>query len=206
MNKAMKTCSNPLCGKTLPLDQFYKDRQKKDGHTSRCKECHSQHAAVYYQANTETILQQTAVYSKAHTPERRQRNNARRMANLDRFRQSSATYRLAHPERSRQLVRDSRKRHPETRRANELRRSARKRGAPICDFTADQWKAMKELYQYRCAYCGKKLQRLTQDHVTPLSKGGSHTWDNIVPACLPCNLKKYNKAPLTPVQGLLNIV
>lgn len=29
----------PICGRELPLSQFYKNRNNKDGHSSFCKEC-----------------------------------------------------------------------------------------------------------------------------------------------------------------------
>ncbi len=45
---------------------------------------------------------------------------------------------------------------------------------------------------FQCAYCGAHDQ-LTFDHVVPRSKGGRTTWDNIVAACSPCNLRKGNK-------------
>lgn len=43
--------------------------------------------------------------------------------------------------------------------------------------------------EHTCQYCGSH-KRLTLDHVIPRSKGGSHTWDNVVTACAPCNHKK----------------
>lgn len=48
---------------------------------------------------------------------------------------------------------------------------------------------------YQCQYCCKKFaeKKLTIDHVTPLSRGGLHTWDNVVAACSACNNKKGNK-------------
>ena len=54
-----------------------------------------------------------------------------------------------------------------------------------------------EHYHYTCCYCGKKLpsSELNLDHVIPRSKGGKTSWDNIVTACIPCNLKKANKLP-----------
>ena len=66
--------------------------------------------------------------------------------------------------------------------------------------------------QNTCQYCGSK-KNLTIDHVVPRSKGGLHTWDNVVIACAPCNgkkgdqllsltqmsLKRSPKAPLHPV-------
>ncbi|HEX7578773.1 MAG TPA: HNH endonuclease [Thermoanaerobaculia bacterium] len=47
----------------------------------------------------------------------------------------------------------------------------------------------------RCQYCGKRFQtsELSLDHVVPLSRGGPSTWDNVVCACLPCNVRKGNK-------------
>jgi 5-methylcytosine-specific restriction endonuclease McrA len=47
----------------------------------------------------------------------------------------------------------------------------------------------------RCQYCGDKLERseLTLDHVIPRSRGGTSTWNNIVLACIRCNLHKGDK-------------
>lgn len=48
--------------------------------------------------------------------------------------------------------------------------------------------------QHTCQYCGS-TKRLTIDHVMPRSRGGAHTWDNVVAACEPCNLKKSDRTP-----------
>ena len=49
----------------------------------------------------------------------------------------------------------------------------------------------------QCQYCGKKLPltELTLDHVVPRSQGGRATWENIVCACLPCNIRKGGRTP-----------
>ena len=49
--------------------------------------------------------------------------------------------------------------------------------------------------QNRCQYCGKKFSssELSLDHVVPISRGGKSTWENVVCACLPCNVRKGNK-------------
>jgi 5-methylcytosine-specific restriction endonuclease McrA len=44
-----------------------------------------------------------------------------------------------------------------------------------------------------CQYCGKAAENL--DHVLPRSRGGKHTWDNVVAACRRCNSKKENRLP-----------
>ncbi len=47
---------------------------------------------------------------------------------------------------------------------------------------------------YMCQYCGKRSE-LTIDHVLPRSRGGKDTWDNVVVACLRCNVTKGNRTP-----------
>ncbi|MBX3313635.1 MAG: HNH endonuclease [Actinobacteria bacterium] len=42
--------------------------------------------------------------------------------------------------------------------------------------------------EHRCQYCGDRAETL--DHVVPRSRGGTHTWDNVVAACRPCNVRK----------------
>ena len=46
---------------------------------------------------------------------------------------------------------------------------------------------------FECQYCGRPAENV--DHVVPKSKGGPHTWDNVVAACRPCNSRKENKKP-----------
>jgi 5-methylcytosine-specific restriction endonuclease McrA len=51
--------------------------------------------------------------------------------------------------------------------------------------------------RYTCQYCGRRPPRedLTIDHITPRSRGGRSTWDNVVLACLKCNVAKGNRTP-----------
>jgi 5-methylcytosine-specific restriction endonuclease McrA len=45
-----------------------------------------------------------------------------------------------------------------------------------------------------CQYCGKRSD-LTLDHVLPRSRGGGDHWENVVVACLRCNVTKGNRTP-----------
>ncbi len=49
----------------------------------------------------------------------------------------------------------------------------------------------------QCQYCGKKFptSELSLDHVKPRSQGGGSTWENIVCACVSCNVKKGGRTP-----------
>jgi 5-methylcytosine-specific restriction endonuclease McrA len=48
-----------------------------------------------------------------------------------------------------------------------------------------------------CQYCGNPFsaQELTFDHVVPRSQGGTTSWQNVVAACSPCNLRKGGRTP-----------
>lgn len=91
--------------------------------------------------------------------------------------------------------------NPDKAYAKKLRRKMRL--ANVEDtLTIEQWEGIKQRYGYRCAYCGLR-KKLTRDHVIPISKGGSNTVDNIVPACISCNCSKHTGPPPTPVQTML---
>jgi 5-methylcytosine-specific restriction endonuclease McrA len=97
--------------------------------------------------------------------------------------------------------------HPEQCAASNAEMShrwrAHKASAPLNDLTGAQWKEIKAAYGHRCVYCGRKMLKLTMDHITPLSKGGSHTVSNIVPACQSCNSAKNNRQAQRLIQPLL---
>lgn len=44
---------------------------------------------------------------------------------------------------------------------------------------------------HRCQYCGDVAENI--DHVVPRSRGGTHTWDNVVAACRSCNARKEDR-------------
>ncbi len=46
--------------------------------------------------------------------------------------------------------------------------------------------------EFTCQYCGARGD-MTFDHILPRSRGGRTTWENVVAACPPCNLRKGNK-------------
>jgi 5-methylcytosine-specific restriction endonuclease McrA len=50
---------------------------------------------------------------------------------------------------------------------------------------------------HRCQYCGKRCasSELSFDHVVPRSQGGRASWENIVCACLTCNVRKGGRTP-----------
>ena len=49
--------------------------------------------------------------------------------------------------------------------------------------------------RYTCQYCGKQTRQLTLDHIIPRYRGGQHTWENVVSACIQCNRRKAGSTP-----------
>jgi 5-methylcytosine-specific restriction endonuclease McrA len=58
-----------------------------------------------------------------------------------------------------------------------------------------------------CQYCGRHFPThlLSIDHVVPRSRGGETTWENVVCACLPCNVKKGGHTPYEARMKLVQI-
>jgi 5-methylcytosine-specific restriction endonuclease McrA len=44
---------------------------------------------------------------------------------------------------------------------------------------------------WSCQYCGAPAENL--DHIVPRSRGGEHSWENVVAACRRCNSRKENR-------------
>lgn len=75
-------------------------------------------------------------------------------------------------------------------RAKRTRRSQNYRAAG--DFDVDAWNAKLKEHNYECVMCGT-TERITIDHIIPISKGGTNHIDNLQPLCMSCNCSKGAK-------------
>ena len=115
-----------------------------------------------------------ALYYRDHREHIRATRAAWYIKHQKRLAAHHAAYRLANPE----LHYNGKKNYAHRKRAN---------GG---SFPHASWEHLKTLFGQCCAYCRQRIEKLTQDHVIPLSKGGRHFSGNIVPACQPCNSRK----------------
>lgn len=90
--------------------------------------------------------------------------------------------------------------NPDKRAASKVLSYAKRRGAigegdREGKVTAEDYAIILDVFHNCCAYCDDPLTKanLTWDHVVPLSFGGRHDVENLVPACRPCNSSKGNK-------------
>jgi len=80
---------------------------------------------------------------------------------------------------------------PEGKEANRLKKNAQKKMMRDAsgDFCKKEFSDLCDLWGNVCLSCGR-VDRLTADHIIPLSIGGDNSLRNIQPLCVFCNSKK----------------
>lgn len=168
----------PSCRRRRDNSAFAKDRTKKSGLQTLCRDC----------------LRTLRKKRRKHDQEVQRRWRSK---NADRAKELCRTYHHRH--RTKRLkvmkrwfkkngaaaVARWRAKYPAKHKAVTQRRRARKKNAPG-HFTAAEWQERCEQFGHKCAYC-RKRRKLTVHHVKALAKGGSNYISNIVPACGSCN-------------------
>lgn len=172
------------------------------------------YARLYYARHREKIIARQLRLYHATKDQRREirRERARRFYNRHWLEEAArrAKYNATHPLTAAQRAarraanREWRAVHPSYERdkyhsdpAYRLRviQKVRRREAKLAEgsLTLQQWRAILAAHGGCCAYCGGAATEM--DHVIPLSRGGRHDKDNIVPACRSCNARKHAKTP-----------
>lgn len=127
----------------------------------------------------------------------RARNPEQSKAHCRKYRRENAEKIREQKRRYYQEVRKPQDQTPHGRLKDRLKKSKRaamKHGAEAT-LTLEEWLDVCKRYDYRCAYCGRRMP-LEQDHVVAITKNGPHTKDNVVPACKHCNSSKGNRSSL----------
>ena len=179
--------------KVLARKKIYVENNKAEVHAAN-KQWRDKNK-TYIQIKQQQWHEDNKEYIKEYERKRRQDKK-------EELSQKKKAYVAAHREQVRERMRRWVKNNPDKIRAMHAKRRAHLHGAPRNDLTPQDWEDIQAAYKYRCIYCGQKA-KLTQDHITPLSKGGSHTKANVVPACRPCNTRKKDRALTIPIQPLL---
>jgi len=156
------------CKETKQTNEFFINRNTKDGLNYICRKC----AAMRRQRPEQ--IKYRAIYDH-------ERHKTKK------WKDYSLAYKKLHPkiltpeekELQRAYFREWWK-SPKGRATNILkfhkRRSIERN--LICDLTVEQWEEIKAIQDYRCAICGE-IKPLERDHIVPLSKGGAFVKENV---------------------------
>lgn len=84
------------------------------------------------------------------------------------------------------------KANPHVGQAAKRKRKALVADAGMFEVTPKDWQRIVNRHDGRCFYC-RKPGPMTMDHVIPISRGGTHSVGNLVPACASCNCRKRHR-------------
>lgn len=160
---------------------------------SNCKQCQAQKRAKFVSLNKEKILAQNRLsYSKRRISILDKKKTYHRLNKIFILRKHKLYY-SANKAMILLRIKQYRRLNPEVYRASNAKRRARLYTNQISVSTLDIQRLKRE-YNYCCAYCkapNSKDNPLQIDHKIPLSKGGTHSLRNLIPACRACNLSKF---------------
>lgn len=163
---------------------------------SNCKTCQANKRRIHVSLNKDKVLEQCRISNKRNKDKIASKKKIYHLENKEVILQTHKEYYIKNKDLILLKVEEYRKKHPEVYRASNSKRRALIAGAE-CKVSSDDIKSLKEVYNYCCAYCGCETDKdnpLHIDHMIPLSKGGQHIIDNLIPACRRCNLIKFNMA------------
>lgn len=176
LDRSGDDAENKLCSKCIerkPRTEFFRSSRNLDGSREWCKSCMKECNDADYVANREVRLEVMA--ARAATPE---------------YKANRAIWFQRHYELNR----------------HSYAAAAHKRRALIAMAHVDDGITISELrnrHGDRCAFCRQELlfeggneydqDRASMEHMTPLSRGGKHSWENVRLSCWGCNLSKNAK-------------
>jgi 5-methylcytosine-specific restriction endonuclease McrA len=186
----MKICTK--CKQEKAFECFYKDKSRKDGMKSECKDCVKEYQQsdhfkeIHRRANrrynkTDNAKKSFAKYRKSEKGKVVRLKMNKRYFKTEKGLETIRRYKKTDKFKAKQQ-RDNRK-------SKVRRRTILKN---LNEFhTEQEWQECIKRYNNRCACCYGR-EKLTRDHIIPLTKGGTDDITNIQPLCQPCNSSKNN--------------
>lgn len=191
--------------------EFSKNKSTKDGLFATCKVCKAEIDKIRYINEKDQILSKKRIYIekiKNSFPiiiseykicticklSKKQNEFGYSKSSLDKLNYNCLIcMRLNTNSPKEKLKRKNRPSLKESRKRSNHKRRAIKMNIYAEHITKEQWFGKLEEFEYCCAYCllpENIVGKLTMDHFIALANNGTHTIDNLVPACRSCNCSK----------------
>lgn len=169
-----KQCTK--CKNTFEITLFCIDKTARGGRHPWCRSCRSKKRMEWFRSHKDMHHKSYNEWYARNQPEQRQRIRLWHKENREWMRNYIKEWKILNPDKVREYhaIRDERL---------------------VGDLTLDDWREIKEKYNYTCLSC-KRIEPeilLTIDHVIPVVEGGLHTKANIQPLCRSCNSIKWRK-------------
>jgi 5-methylcytosine-specific restriction endonuclease McrA len=148
---------------------------------------------AYEERNAEKIRERRRAYQEKNAERRREHQKAYSAANPQARFKSQQKYYYANAEKILAKLKAQYAADPDKMIAKYHKRRARLKGNGG-SYTRAEIKALRVAQAGFCAYCGR-LEKLTIDHIIPVTKGGTNYIWNICLACDRCNKSKNNRTP-----------
>lgn len=216
----LKIC--PKCDEKKEVGKFYKDSSKKDGLSSWCRECVKAKSRASYAVDKDRAKAKMRAYRETHQEQISQQKRRWRETNLDharaksrewseknknRAKENHRRWRGENKERLRQAHQSWVEENIERHQANQKRwrinnphavinyNTRRRAAIGNSIITCEQWRSLMMEYGFKCFYCSETLIAANRslDHIIPLSRGGRHHVDNLIPCCRSCNSSKKDR-------------
>jgi 5-methylcytosine-specific restriction endonuclease McrA len=191
------------CGVWLPgtTEYFSKDKKGPNGLHYWCKSCTQQAGRQYKKENRKAMAEYNRRWAEIHREDR--------LAYKQRYRKENKEFIAEGKRRYREVNRDYvawdkrcyEAKNPEKGLLRRHRRRAKLKSA-LGRFDKAYLSYLYELQQGRCCWCGGAMinrllnphaprkEKFTIDHLTPIARGGSSWWWNLVLACDRCNISR----------------
>jgi 5-methylcytosine-specific restriction endonuclease McrA len=193
----LRTCTK--CESTYPNTEEFFYRNSPQQLKSRCKACCKKESADFfhksYGEDKERYVKRALNYIKNNKERIKLYEKNQYAQKSETLKEKSRAYYESNKGAVIQRVKNYRHEHREAKMYTKIKRRFNLKAAGA-EFSLEEWNLCMEYFNNECCYCNKKC-KLTQDHVVPISNGGTHHKSNIVPACINCNSSKGVKEYLS---------
>ena len=162
----MKTCSK--CSETKPMDDFHRDKSKKDGRRARCAECAKADKRASYADDPDKFKERVGEYREANPEKVKEMNRKWREANDRR------PYNVAYYEDNKEMFIAYCAEYRQTDAWYWSHRKSVWRSLGILDVDTLDWEELIESQDGKCYVCGKIVDVYTaqrdHDHETGMTR------------------------------------